>query len=138
MTKVGLLFPGQGSQYVGMAKALTERYASARRTFEEAGDCLGWDVLRLCLEGDKTTLTATANAQPHDSDPQRRRLPGLDGDIRRYACRWRGHSLGNFPRSRAAAYSVSRTPSGSSGTGGIDAGRCRDVRWRHGRDQWDG
>ncbi len=64
MTKVGLLFPGQGSQYVGMAKTLTERHAVARRTFEEAGDCLGWDVLRLCLEGDIAALTATANAQP--------------------------------------------------------------------------
>ena len=64
MTKVGLLFPGQGSQYVGMAKTLTERHAAARRTFEEAGDCLGWDVLRLCLEGDIAALTATANAQP--------------------------------------------------------------------------
>ncbi|MFC4306453.1 ACP S-malonyltransferase [Cohnella boryungensis] len=96
MTKIGLLFPGQGSQYVGMAKALTDRYAVARRTFEEAADYLGLDVLRLCLEGDKAALTSTANAQPailtHSVAAYRvwlethEAIPAVGG----------GHSLGEF------------------------------------------
>jgi [acyl-carrier-protein] S-malonyltransferase len=57
-------FPGQGSQHVGMGKALAERFASARRTFEEADDTLGFRLSALCFEGPAETLTDTANAQP--------------------------------------------------------------------------
>ncbi len=64
MAKVGWLFPGQGSQYSGMGKALVERYAAARLTFEEASDALGWDLLKLCAEGPSSELTDTRNAQP--------------------------------------------------------------------------
>ncbi len=64
MAKVGWLFPGQGSQYSGMGKALADRYAAARRTFEEASDALGWDLLKLCAEGPSSELTDTRNAQP--------------------------------------------------------------------------
>ncbi|TYP79316.1 ACP S-malonyltransferase [Paenibacillus methanolicus] len=64
MNRLALLFPGQGSQYVGMGKAVSARSRAAMRTFEEAGDALGWDVLRLCEEGDLALLTQTDNAQP--------------------------------------------------------------------------
>lgn len=64
MTKFGMLFPGQGSQIVGMGVTLAERHAIARRTFEEASETLGWDVMKLCAEGDSERLTETANAQP--------------------------------------------------------------------------
>ncbi|MCD9026583.1 ACP S-malonyltransferase [Cohnella silvisoli] len=64
MTKIGMLFPGQGSQFVGMGATLAERHAIARRTFEEASETLGWDVMKLCAEGDSARLTETANAQP--------------------------------------------------------------------------
>jgi [acyl-carrier-protein] S-malonyltransferase len=58
------LFPGQGSQRVGMARDLVETFAVARRTFEEADACLGMALSRLCFEGPDETLRLTENAQP--------------------------------------------------------------------------
>ena len=58
------LFPGQGSQHVGMGKALAERYASAARTFSSAGETLAMDLRTLCWEGPAEELDRTANAQP--------------------------------------------------------------------------
>jgi [acyl-carrier-protein] S-malonyltransferase len=57
-------FPGQGSQYVGMGKALVEQYPTARRTFEEASDACGINLLDLCLNGPEDQLKLTANTQP--------------------------------------------------------------------------
>ena len=61
---IAFLFPGQGSQYIGMGADLCAEFAVARRTFEEAGDALGIDVAGLCFEGEAATLALTANAQP--------------------------------------------------------------------------
>ncbi|MCX7920712.1 MAG: ACP S-malonyltransferase [Clostridia bacterium] len=64
MNKIALLFPGQGSQYVGMGKALDENFSIARQTFEEANDILQFDLQKLCFEGDIEELTKTENTQP--------------------------------------------------------------------------
>lgn len=61
---VAWLFPGQGSQAVGMGRELAERYASAARAFDEASDALGFDVRRLCWDGPQSELDRTANTQP--------------------------------------------------------------------------
>jgi [acyl-carrier-protein] S-malonyltransferase len=61
---VAWLFPGQGSQTVGMGRELAERYPSAARTFEEANDALAFDLRRLCWEGPQSELDRTANTQP--------------------------------------------------------------------------
>src|SRR5690606_21050256 len=61
---VGLLFPGQGSQFVGMGRDLAEASDIARRTFEEADDLLGFALSKLCWDGPEAVLTATNNAQP--------------------------------------------------------------------------
>jgi [acyl-carrier-protein] S-malonyltransferase len=61
---VGLLFPGQGSQFPGMGFDLCSEYPEARRTFEEADDALGFALSRLCFEGPEAELTRTHNAQP--------------------------------------------------------------------------
>ena len=58
------VFPGQGSQAVGMGKALAEASAAAREVFEEVDDALGQKLSRLMFEGPEDELTLTENAQP--------------------------------------------------------------------------
>jgi [acyl-carrier-protein] S-malonyltransferase len=58
------LFPGQGSQKVGMGKALAEAFPQAKVVYEEASAALGFDLGKLCFEGPEAELTLTANAQP--------------------------------------------------------------------------
>ena len=57
-------FPGQGSQSVGMGKALAEQFAEARAVFEEVDDALGEKLSSVMFEGPEDVLTLTANAQP--------------------------------------------------------------------------
>lgn len=61
---IAFLFPGQGSQSVGMGKALAEASPVARQTLEEVDDALGIALTRLMFEGPADELTLTANAQP--------------------------------------------------------------------------
>lgn len=62
--KWGALFPGQGSQSVGMGKFLFEEFQTARHLFEEAGDALKQDMRKLCFEGPEAELQLTENTQP--------------------------------------------------------------------------
>src|SRR5579884_1501709 len=64
MTGTAFLFPGQGSQAVGMGKALAERFATAREIFARIDAALGQNLSRLMFEGPEAELTLTANAQP--------------------------------------------------------------------------
>ncbi|HEV3215780.1 MAG TPA: ACP S-malonyltransferase [Vicinamibacterales bacterium] len=61
---LAFVFPGQGSQNVGMGRALADAYPIARETFAEADDALGGSLSRLCWEGPDETLTLTENTQP--------------------------------------------------------------------------
>ena len=61
---LAFLFPGQGSQKVGMGRALHEAEPAARAVFAEADAALGTSLSRLCFEGPEEQLTLTANAQP--------------------------------------------------------------------------
>lgn len=58
------IFPGQGSQQVGMGKELVEDFATARAIFDQADEALGFSISRLCFEGPAEELTLTANSQP--------------------------------------------------------------------------
>jgi [acyl-carrier-protein] S-malonyltransferase len=61
---IAVVFPGQGSQAVGMGRALADAFADARHVFEEVDDALGQSLSRLMWEGPEDQLTLTENAQP--------------------------------------------------------------------------
>ncbi|UYO36904.1 ACP S-malonyltransferase [Bacillus zhangzhouensis] len=64
MTKIAFLFPGQGSQKIGMGKDLFDQEAVSKAVFEEADNTLGFDLSSMIFEGDAEELTLTYNAQP--------------------------------------------------------------------------
>lgn len=64
MSKIAFVFPGQGSQYVGMGKSIFDNFKTAREVFEEANDSLGFDLKRLCFEESLEELSKTENTQP--------------------------------------------------------------------------
>lgn len=61
---IGLVFPGQGSQSVGMGKALYEAHPSLKQVYDEASSVLGYDVAALCFEGPAERLNLTEFTQP--------------------------------------------------------------------------
>ena len=64
MSKTAFLFPGQGSQSVGMGKELADNFSVARQVFEEADQALGFSISNLCFEGPEEELRKTVNTQP--------------------------------------------------------------------------
>jgi [acyl-carrier-protein] S-malonyltransferase len=100
------VFPGQGSQTVGMGKALAQAHASARRVFEEVDEALGERLSALIWEGPPDRLTLTENAQPAlmaVSLAVMRVLESEAGlDLAREATFVAGHSLGEYAALAAA------------------------------------
>lgn len=64
LMKVAYVFPAQGAQKVGMGRDLYDNFASAKATFEQADEALGFPLSRLCFEGPEAELRQTINAQP--------------------------------------------------------------------------
>lgn len=64
MAKNIFLFSGQGSQYVGMAKELCDKYPQAKAVFDVAAKTLGYDITDICFNGPDTELNKTINSQP--------------------------------------------------------------------------
>jgi [acyl-carrier-protein] S-malonyltransferase len=62
--KIAFIFPGQGSQYLGMAKEFIENFDESREVFETASSVLGYDLLELCMHGPVEKLNLTENTQP--------------------------------------------------------------------------
>ena len=63
-SKIAYLFPGQGSQAVGMGKDLADNFSAAREVFEQADDALEFPLAAMCFEGNEEDLQLTANTQP--------------------------------------------------------------------------
>ncbi len=94
-----LVFPGQGSQKVGMGKALAEAFAPAREVFEEVDDALSQNLSRLMFEGPEETLRLTENAQPALMAVSLAAMRTLAADgqtIEALASHVAGHSLGEY------------------------------------------
>lgn len=64
MSKIAFVFPGQGAQYVGMAKAFVDQYPCAKTVFAKASTALGYDMEAMCFEASEDTLKKTENTQP--------------------------------------------------------------------------
>ena len=62
--KIAFCFPGQGSQDVGMGRAIAEEFPAARAVYDEASEAVGFDVAKLCFEGSLEELTRTELQQP--------------------------------------------------------------------------
>jgi [acyl-carrier-protein] S-malonyltransferase len=92
---IALLFPGQGSQAVGMGKELAEKYPVARQTFEEADDALGYKLSTLCFEGPEDQLRLTEITQPAILTASIAALRVLEVRIPK-PCYVAGHSLGEY------------------------------------------
>jgi [acyl-carrier-protein] S-malonyltransferase len=111
---VAFVFPGQGSQAVGMGKALADAFAPARQVFAQVDDALGEKLSAIILEGPADTLTLTENAQPAlmaVSLAVMRVLEVEAGvDLKRDAQFVAGHSLGEYSALAAAgAFTIADT-----------------------------
>lgn len=92
---IALLFPGQGSQAVGMGKELAGKYPVARQTFEEADEALGYKLSSLCFEGPEDQLRLTEITQPAILTASIAVLRVLETRIPK-PCYVAGHSLGEY------------------------------------------
>jgi len=111
---VGFIFPGQGSQAVGMGKSLAVAFGAARAVFAEVDDALGENLSATAWEGPAETLTLTENAQPALMAVSLAAMRVLETeagvDLKRDAAFVAGHSLGEYSALAAAgALSVADT-----------------------------
>ncbi len=99
--KIAFLFPGQGSQYVGMGQDLYDNYPVARQTFEEAEEVLGFPLSGLCFDGPDEQLRLTENTQPaiFTVSIAAHRVLAQQGIRPSYVA---GHSLGEYSANVAA------------------------------------
>ncbi|VAW36844.1 Malonyl CoA-acyl carrier protein transacylase [hydrothermal vent metagenome] len=96
MKNIAYIFPGQGSQKVGMGKDLFDNYEEAREVYKEANEVLGFDLARLCFEGPKEELDKTENTQPAILATSVAALRVLDKERKIEPSFVAGHSLGEY------------------------------------------
>lgn len=105
-SQTAFIFPGQGSQAVGMGKALADNFAAAKAVFDEVDSALNEHLTRTMWEGPADTLTLTANAQPALMAVSLAALRVLETeaglDLARDAAFVAGHSLGEYSALAAA------------------------------------
>ena len=102
MSQTAFLFPGQGSQYVGMGQDLYEAYPEARAIFDQADDVLGFALSDLCFNGPEETLKDTVNTQPAIFVTSTALLRVLESNRLQTPGFVAGHSLGEYSALMAA------------------------------------
>jgi [acyl-carrier-protein] S-malonyltransferase len=90
------LFPGQGSQKVGMGRALCDAFPAASAVFQEADEALGYSISKLCFEGPEEDLTRTENGQPAILTTSIAALRVIEAETGIRPTIAAGHSLGEF------------------------------------------
>src|ERR1700758_4124453 len=104
--KRAFVFPGQGSQAVGMGRVLAVAFAPARQVFQEVDDALSQNLSRLMFEGPESELTLTENAQPALLAVSLAVIRVLEAEggfaLTRHADFVAGHSLGEYSALAAA------------------------------------
>lgn len=112
--KYAFVFPGQGSQFVGMGKELAENFVSAREVFQEVNDALSQDLFKIMVDGPDSALTMTANTQPALMAFSMAVVRVLEKDfgikLKEKAAFVAGHSLGEYSAAcSAGVFSLSDT-----------------------------
>lgn len=96
MKKVAFLFPGQGSQSVGMGKDLYENYEASKNVFDMADSTLGKSVTKICFEGPEEDLKQTVNTQPSIVTMSIAAMEALRSELNVVPDYVAGHSLGEY------------------------------------------
>ena len=112
--KYAFVFPGQGSQFVGMGKDLADNFKSAKQVFEEVNDAISCNLFKIMVEGPESDLMMTVNTQPalmaHSMAVVRILEKDFGIELKKRAAFVAGHSLGEYSAACAAGvFSLSDT-----------------------------
>ena len=96
MAKTAFIYPGQGSQTVGMGKDLFDNFAAAREVFEQADEALGFSLSQMCFAGSEGDLAMTANTQPSILTTSVAAFRAMESEGYAASDLVAGHSLGEY------------------------------------------